>query len=95
MDKIITSFQTLIRGVVYLNDLKRSKEPAYEVLIHEIDTDKVQALVEMGFSQVFICKFYYDYYTVLFVFFKVLKFVYYKLSILKKKFIGHFYLSLT
>lgn len=32
--------------------MKGSKNPTFEELIPEIDTDKVQALVEMGFSQV-------------------------------------------
>lgn len=52
LDKIIGCFQTIMRGIVLLNESKRSKEPSYEELIPEIDTDKVQALVEMGFSQV-------------------------------------------
>uniref|UniRef100_A0A915E7Q5 UBA domain-containing protein n=1 Tax=Ditylenchus dipsaci TaxID=166011 RepID=A0A915E7Q5_9BILA len=53
LDKIIGAIQVLVRGVVYVHELekKHNAEPELEVLIHELDTEKVQRLVEMGFSQ--------------------------------------------
>ncbi|KAI1715515.1 E3 ubiquitin-protein ligase [Ditylenchus destructor] len=53
LDKIIATIQVLVRGVVYVHDLdkKNNAEPEFDVLISEIDTDKVKQLVEMGFSQ--------------------------------------------
>lgn len=53
LDQIINSIQFLVHGIVQLHEIekKEKKKPELEVLIHEIDTSKVQQLVEMGFSQ--------------------------------------------
>lgn len=53
LDQIINSIQFLVHGIVQLHELdkKENKDPELEILVHEIDTSKVQQLVEMGFSQ--------------------------------------------
>lgn len=53
LDKVIMSMQVLVRSVVQLNESEKNSvaEPEMDVLINEIDTEKVQQLVEMGFSQ--------------------------------------------
>lgn len=52
-ERVISVYQELVRGMVQLHhmDEANKQEAELEVLIHEIDTDKVQMLVDMGFSQ--------------------------------------------
>lgn len=54
LEQIIDTFRLLAAGLIQSYDLERkdSGEPTQEILINEIDTEKVQRLVEMGFSQV-------------------------------------------
>lgn len=53
LEQIIDTFRLLAAGLIQLHDMDRKdNEPTQEILINEIDTEKVQRLVEMGFSQV-------------------------------------------